>query len=214
MLKVLLPEDRRDRTHLGEMLQLRYDNFAVRKGWRDGLDSRVQHETDRFDHKYAFYLVHINDNTKKVDCSARLTQTIYPNVTMDLFIDNIDFMLPERNFDTLEISRFCSDARSAPKNVMNIMVAGLLEIGNRYNIKHYVSFADTYIKVRSEKCGWETKEIGEVVPLEKGDAVAMKHDVNEEQYKSVMAMLKMNEPILEEEELIRCPLRRRSYQVI
>ncbi len=206
MLKILCPNSLRDTQNLAEMHQLRYRKFVVELGWKDGISGVNQHEFDCFDHENAFYLVHVNE-LDKVDAVARLTQTQHPNLLMDIFKDNISLVEPKRSNDVIEISRFCSDATSAPKNVMGQIIAGLLQIGLTYNIDHFVSFSNTHIKPRATRIGWPAQEIGEVIQVGKDQAVSLKHDVRAEYYDAVFQNLNLKEPLLSEKEIARCPMK-------
>jgi N-acyl-L-homoserine lactone synthetase len=207
MLKILCPDSPRDTQHLAEMHHLRYKKFFIELGWKEGLTIVNQFEFDCFDHGNTFYLVHTNDESDKVNALARLTPTIYPNLLMDIFKDNITLVEPERSCNVLEISRFCAESNTAPRNVMGQIIAGLLEIGLYYDINHYVSFSNTSIQPRSTRFGWPAQQTGDIVQIGKENAVSLKHDVRPEYYHAVYKGLALKRPILNEDELLRCPVK-------
>jgi N-acyl-L-homoserine lactone synthetase len=206
MLRIICPNEPDDKQYLAEMHQLRFTKFVKELKWSNGLYVFNQMEHDDFDHDHAFYLIH-TDGQDKVDALVRLTQTLYPNVLMDIFQENIEFIKPERSESVVEISRFCADQERAPKDIMCQIIAGLLQLGLEYNIQYYVSFSNTHIKPRTKLCGWPAQEIGRPVKVGKEYAVALKHDVSVENYENVCQRMKLREALLSNKELEKCPLR-------
>ena len=206
MLKILNPESLRDTTLLAKTHQLRYKVFVKELGWKKGISAVNQLEFDCYDHADAFYLVDADENDE-VNAAVRLTQTVYPNVLLDSFAENVDSACSYRSPDIVEISRFCSDKDKAPKHVMGNIIAGLLQLGLHSHIKQYVSFSNVNIQRRSERFGWPVEYIGPISRIDNARVGAMRHDVTEEYYGQVSRMMALTNPLLDENELSRCPIR-------
>lgn len=141
------------------MHRLRHRIFVEQLKWPLGPIQSVNGlEYDQFDTPSAHYIVHLN-KAAEVDACARLLSTEGPNLLSDVFPDLVAGIIPKRA-DTWEISRFCSDATSAPKNILGLLLAVVLEYGLANDVKHYVSVSDIRIEPLLRRAGWCPVRLG------------------------------------------------------
>jgi len=119
-------------------------------------------EFDQFDTENAHYLVHL-DESGKVNGCTRLISTIHPYLLGDIYPELIASGNPPKQSDIWETTRFCGDPENAPKNIVGILAAGMLEFALKSGIKEYVSISDIRIERIIKKFGWIPQRLGKVI---------------------------------------------------
>lgn len=143
---------------LSSMHRLRHTVFVKRLGW--DLNTINGMEFDQYDTDDAYYLVHKNQNGE-VDACTRMIQTTKPYMLKDIFPQLIsNTQVPVSPF-VWETTRFGADTKTAPKNIMHILIAGMIEFGLFMGAKNYVSVTDVPLEPLLKRTGWNPKRLGD-----------------------------------------------------
>lgn len=119
-------------------------------------------EFDQFDTDDAYYLVHINEHGE-VDAATRLIETSQPYLLGDIFPDLVQTIKLPKSKKVWETSRYCVDTKNAPKSMMGILAAGMLEFALSRGITSYVSISDIRIEMLIRRYGWNPKRLGHTI---------------------------------------------------
>tara|TARA_R110000868_G_scaffold218576_2_gene469223 strand:- start:147338 stop:147988 length:651 start_codon:yes stop_codon:yes gene_type:complete len=142
------------------MHQLRKKVFKDKLKWdvtiRNGM------EFDQFDTPDACYLMHLNEKGD-VDGSTRLIPTLKPYLLGDVFPELLETEIVPKAENVWEATRFCSNSESAPKDIMAILLAGMLEFALQENIKEYLSVSDIRMEPLFRRNGWPAQRLGKVI---------------------------------------------------
>lgn len=134
-------------------------------------------EFDQFDTDDAHYLIHINEEGE-ADACTRLLCTTNPYLLGDVFPELLLPQKPPKKKNIWETTRFCSDQKTAPKDIMAILLAGMLEFAIDQGIKEYVSVSDIRIEPLLRRNGWPAKRLGKTIYTGTDTAAAEKLTVN------------------------------------
>lgn len=164
MFKVLSQENAQENRGLFlSMHRLRHRVFIEELKWPLGPIRSVNGmEYDQFDISSAHYIVRINEEGE-VDACTRLLPTSGPYLLGDIFGDLISTIQRPSSNMIWETSRFCADRKTAPKNIVGLLVAAMLEFGLTRNITNYVSVSDIRIEPLLRRSGWTPQRIGNPV---------------------------------------------------
>ena len=146
---------------LSSMHRLRKKVFKDEMKWPVNVISEM--EFDQFDNDDACYLMHINPKDGEVDGSTRLIPTTKPYLLGDVFPQLIASGNVPREENIWETTRFCSDTDRAPKEMIGILAAGMLEFALMNGIKEYVSVSDIRIEPLIKRYGWVPERLGDVI---------------------------------------------------
>ena len=117
-------------------------------------------EFDQYDCDNAVYLVH-QDVNNDVDACARLLPTTVPHMLNEVFPYLVDGGITPCKSDTWEITRFGANTDTAPKNIVGILIAGILEFGQSINLENYVSVTDVPVEKLLKRAEWHPTRLGE-----------------------------------------------------
>lgn len=151
--------------YMDDYFRLRKEVLIDQKGW--DLKSIDGKEKDQFDHNQAHYLIYKSPQTNCVTAGVRLTPTIAPNLTVDIFshlIDPAHKILPST--DVWECSRFVT--KSSPVNGHKEMIKeatfmlfiGMLEYGLLNDIHAYLALTDVRLERIARMNQWYMTRLG------------------------------------------------------
>jgi acyl homoserine lactone synthase len=180
------------------MHRLRHKVFVEELKWPLGAIRSVRGmEYDQFDIQTAHYIVRINDNSE-VDACTRLLPTDGPYLLGDVFEDLVK-TIPRPNSPVIwETTRFCADKASAPKNIVGLLVAAMLEFGLSRGIRNYVSVSDIRIEPLLKRYGWYPQRIGEPRSTGTDTAVGEIFQVSQAALDEVRRKTGISGPLLED----------------
>lgn len=153
----------RDNAHLyykelSSMHRLRHVVFKERLGWDlkcvNGL------EFDQYDTEDAVYLIH-KDSAGEVNACTRLLPTTVPYMLEEIFPHLVEHKPMPKSYFVWETTRFGANTDTAPRNIVGILIAGMLEFGISMGIKNYVSVTDVPIEPLLKRAGWNPQRLGE-----------------------------------------------------
>lgn len=167
------------------MHRLRKKIFCDQLNWQHANIRNVCNlEYDQFDTHFSNYLIYVDESGEVVACT-RLISTQYPYLLGDIFPEIVEDTPVPRSPKVWETSRYCADTDIAPKTIMGILAAGMLELALVKNIESYVSISDIRIELIIARYGWRPQRLGN--PINTGtDISAAEHfPVSEETYLKV-----------------------------
>jgi N-acyl-L-homoserine lactone synthetase len=178
---------------LASMHHLRKRVFKDQLGWDVSITNGM--EFDQFDTDDAHYLMHVN-TSGVVDGCTRLISTVHPYLLGDVFSELVgDYGVP-KNDDIWETTRFCSDHSSAPKNIMGILAAGMLEFAISKGISEYVSVSDIRIETLIKRYGWCPQRLGKVINTGTDMAAGERFVVTSDAYEKVCSKCEISNSII------------------
>lgn len=189
------------RWEISSMHRLRYRIFVEELKWNSPSIQVVDGmEFDQFDLESAHYIVRLNEEGE-VDACTRLLPTDGPYLLGDVFPDLVEVMPIPHNNHTWETSRFCADRRTAPKNIVGLLVAAMLEFGLSVDMQNYVSISDIRIEPLLKRHGWNPVRLGEPKFTGTDYAAGEIFEVSMEALNSVRAKSGITHPLLFNESL-------------
>lgn len=197
MFYLITPENRGEFTNeLKQMHKLRHRIFIEHLKWPLGPIKSVNGmEFDQFDTLNTCYVIRKNSKGV-VDACARIIPTSLPNLLCDVFPELIKFQDFPRNETVWEISRFCSDNSTAPRNIVGLLVAAMLKFGVSINMKHYVSMSDIRIEPLLRRAGWKPERLGETMNTGTDTAAGEIYEVSLEVLQNVCRKSCVDEELL------------------
>ncbi|MBM3468726.1 MAG: GNAT family N-acetyltransferase [Alphaproteobacteria bacterium] len=152
---------------LEDFFKLRKKILIDERGWN--LTAEKEQEIDQFDHDQAHYLLYKPDEKGAVIGGVRLTPTLVPNLTMNIFSSLIK---PERGFAPSqriwESSRFvtasinCDKHKGIIKKATAELFVGMIE----YSLLHGLESLLMLTEIRLERIGrmlqWHLDRLGDV----------------------------------------------------
>lgn len=142
-------------------------------------------EFDQFDTEDAHYLVHVGGSGEVTGCT-RLISTIYPYLLGDVYPELIESGEIPHQRDIWETTRFCGDPINAPKNIVGILAAGMLEFALENDIKEYVSVSDIRIERIIKRFGWIPQRLGRVIRTTNESSAGERFVVTGKTYREVL----------------------------
>jgi acyl homoserine lactone synthase len=186
MLLMITPQNQwQHYDKLRQMHRLRKQIFVDQLGWQHAnirVDAGM--EFDQFDNAAAHYLVNLNDQDR-VTGATRLIPTTAPYLLGEVFPQIVeDIELPQQSH-TWETSRYCADTDLAPKTIMGILAAGMLEFALMKGIQRYVSISDIRIELIIRRYGWNPRRLGNPIFTGTDTSAAEEFLVSWETYQKV-----------------------------
>lgn len=185
---------------LGEMHELRARVFDERLQWdvtvKDG------REEDGFDRADPLYLLSVNGTTGRLEGSVRILPTTGPNMLRDVFPQLLPDGLVVESPLVWETSRFCidpgigHDANGRINRVTTELLCGLVEIGLKAGLTHFVSVYDARMAriFRSANCPGEV--IGTPLRIGRVMTYAGLFDVSPQLWDGIAAKAGIDAPLL------------------
>jgi acyl homoserine lactone synthase len=180
---------------------LRKEVLIDQRGW--DLKSVGNKEIDQFDHEYAHYLLYKDLKTGKVMGGVRLTPSLAPNLTMDIFAHLID---SELGFCTnplvWESSRYVTASvdktsqRGLVRNITLQLFIGMIEYCLRMNVYALLTLTEVRLERIGRMVGWPLRRLGRVEYLGDTHAVVGLVETNEIIKRQLRAHGKLHQQIL------------------
>lgn len=194
MFKILNPNKAEDVPLRIQFHELRYKVFVEQLGWKNGIIVIDHKEYDEFDHQNAYALVHVNDNGK-VDAGCRLTQTD-SRYLLDHAADVYTGCVSDKNIlphseRYIEISRVCSDARTAPRDILGRLFACIQEYALKTKCLGAVSFSDERILVPIKRTGWNYEPLGAPVFTSTDMSLGLRLPINDFYFERIRKKVNM-----------------------
>ena len=182
---------------LSSMHRLRHLIFKERLGWDlkciNGL------EFDQYDTDDAIYLVH-KDDSGEVNACTRLLPTTVPYMLEEVFPHLVekgrDIPKSEQVWET---TRFGANTDTAPRNIVGILIAGMLEFAVAMGVKNYVSVTDIPLEPILRRAGWNPQRLGHAQLVgddSKLESAAEIYDVNNEMLNRVKRKAGLLGPVI------------------
>lgn len=155
---------------LNDFFKLRKVVLIDQRGW--ALSSHNGKEIDAYDHDQAHYLLYKAQETGEVLGGVRLTPTLAPNLTLNIFSHLID---PTIGFtpsqQIWESSRFVTVrgqktiSKSILKDITLTLFIGMVEYGLQQNIHSLLMLTEIRLERIGRMVRWHLKRLGPVVEV-------------------------------------------------
>lgn len=176
------------REHYGAELKqyfiLRKQVLIDQRGW--DLKSIGDQEIDQFDHEYAHYLLYKDDKTGRVLGGVRLTPSLAPNLTMNIFAHLIDSQLGFCvNPHVWESSRYVTTSvekathKGLIRNITLQLFVGMIEYSLRMNVYALLTLTEVRLERIGRMVGWPLRRLGRIEYLGDTHAVVGLVETNE-----------------------------------
>jgi N-acyl-L-homoserine lactone synthetase len=185
MLRVVSPDKRGVfKDDLENYFRLRKTVLIDERGW--DLKSKDGKEIDQFDHDQAHYLIYKDIKTEEVLAGVRLTPSMAPNLTVDLFshlIDSQNGFSPSPQI--WESSRFVTKSVKAPgrkgliKEATLILFIGMIEYGLRHHLRALLMLTEIRLERIGKMAQWHLQRLGDVEKVGNTYAVSGLAEVSE-----------------------------------
>lgn len=151
-----------------DLYKCRKNIFVERLDW--DLETKDDKEIDYYDHSHCHYLVSVENH--EVIGGVRLTPSIAPNLTFDLFKGELK--LPDhitRGQKLLESSRFGLVKKENSRSIRVIrrktleIFEGMLKFSLDYGYERIITVTDVRIERILKISGWPLKRLTEVRPI-------------------------------------------------
>ena len=182
---------------LERYFRIRYDIYVKRRGWR-AVARPISIEMDAFDTEHTIYLIAL-DAVGKIVGGSRLVPTLQPHL-LDTVFPELAPNGPPRGADIFEWTRFFispalrSSGRSSP--MAGLVLSGVLEVAQTLGVRQISVVCESFWPKRLRALGWSIAELGNILPHEDGDIVALLIDVTPEAIASTRRAYGIREPIL------------------
>jgi acyl-homoserine lactone synthase len=191
---------KRYRLLLERYFRIRHDIYVRRRQWR-AVARPINIEMDAFDTEHAIYLLAIN-TVGKIVGGTRLVPTLQPHLLSEVF-PGLARDGPPRSADIFEWTRFFivpalrSRGRSSP--VAGMVLCGVLEAALKLGIRQISVVCESFWPKRLRALGWSIVELGDVLPHEDGDILALLIDVTPETLESTRRAYGITRQVLAED---------------
>jgi acyl homoserine lactone synthase len=170
-LCIVSPQNRQQyQLELDAFFKLRKDVLIDQRGWN--LTACDGKEIDQFDHDQAHYLLCKSNETGQILGGVRLTPTLAPNLTLDIFSHLID---PKLGFSpspyVWESSRYVTaPSESMPhkgliKEVTLVLFIGMIEYGLYHKIHSLLTMTEVRLERIGRMVGWHLNRLGNVAQV-------------------------------------------------
>jgi N-acyl-L-homoserine lactone synthetase len=191
---------------LEEFFKLRKDVLIDQRGWELKYDNGM--EIDQFDHDYAHYLFYKCFYTGRVLGGVRLTPSMAPNLTMDIFSNLID---PSYNFKrspyVWESSRYVTTTcdkrlqKGLIREITLVLFISMIEFCLRKGVHALLMLTEIRLERIGRMVGWHLNRLGKVQRVGNTYAVVGLAGISESTRKAVRNNAGISRSVFWEENL-------------
>jgi len=193
-----------NRQHYAQELEayfhLRKEVLIDQRGW--DLIACDGREMDQFDHEHAHYLLFKSNEAGEVLGGVRLTPSVAPNLTMDIFSHLIDPCHGfARSLQVWEASRFVTTScemgikKGLIREITLLLFIGMIEYGLSHNVHSFLTMTEIRLERIARMVGWHLRRLGNVEQVGNTYAVVGLAEVSESMRQKMRASAEISRPV-------------------